>query len=252
VLEEESPQQKAIRLLNRQLGELQTVRSLNHKCPDFKAWRDTTRGILEMFLGPESHHTARFRDTRFFGPTRIIPYGVYVPGDYVSKEDLHGFRTGCETADATLRAAIRYVEDFGVYVEQPKPVTARRGGGRASGMSQNFHGPVNLNQAIATGSAIQRIGHVGNKTGTDLKEMLYLLQQSQDLTPRQLKEGAADIEALAAEVEKPEDERNWRSVLECGQRVLELAGKAVDLGAKLGLHLPAVAGLVDKAKHCLK
>jgi hypothetical protein len=67
-----------------------------------------------------------------------------------------------------------------------------------------------------------------------------------------LRQGVADVEALAAEVEKPEEKRNWKAVLDCGQRVLDLAGKAVDLGAKLGPHLPAVVALADKAKHYLK
>jgi len=31
------------------------------------------------------------------------------------------------------------------------------------------------------------------------------LQQSQDLTPRQVRQGVADIEALAVEIEKQED-----------------------------------------------
>jgi len=58
VQEEESPDQKAIRLLNRQLGELQqTIRSLNNTDNrKFKAWRDSTRSILERFLGKESHY----------------------------------------------------------------------------------------------------------------------------------------------------------------------------------------------------
>jgi hypothetical protein len=140
-----------------------------------------------------------------------------------------------------------------VHVEEPKPSPAGRGRGRgAGGVNQNFHGPVNLNQAIATDSAVQRIGRLGNNTGVDLKEISDLLQQSQDLSPNEVRQGVADVEALAVEVEKPEEKRSWRAVLERGQSILELAGKAVDLGAKLARHTPAVVALVGNASHLLK
>jgi len=184
----------------------------------------------------------------------VIGYGEFAPPPgYVSPEDLRAFQEGSSTAEETLRAAIREVEDFGVHIEESKPSpSGRRRGTVAGGVSQNFHGPVNLNQAIATGSAVQRIGRLGNKTGVDLKEISDLLQQSQDLSPNQVRQGVADVEALAAEVEKPEDKRNWRAVLDSGQRILEVAGKAVDLGTKLGQHLPAVAALMENARHLLK
>ncbi len=246
----ESPDKKAIRLLNRQLGELQSIRGLNAENPLFTAWYDTTKTALDRFLGPDSHHTRTFGSIMFLDfQLTVTPFGgTAPPSSYVSPEDLRIFREGCNTADATLRAAIRHVEDYGVYAEEPRPKPAPAGR-RKGGVSQNFHGPVQLNQAIATDSAVQRVGHVGNETGIDLKELSDLLQQSQDLTPRQVRQGVADIEALADEVEKPEEKRNWRSVLECGQRVLELAGKAVDLGTKLGPHLPAVVALIEKARH---
>ena len=36
----ESPDQKAVRLLNEQLKELESIRGLNDKDPVFKAWRE--------------------------------------------------------------------------------------------------------------------------------------------------------------------------------------------------------------------
>lgn len=247
----ESPEKKAIRLLNRQLGELRTIRGLNAENPAFTAWYDATRTALDKFLGPESHHTRTFCNLMFldFQLTPVPFGGMAPPPGYVSPEDLRIFREGCSSADATLRAAIRHVEDYGVYIEEPKPAPLGRARRSSGGISQTFHAPVTMNQAIASDSAVQRIGRVGSRSGVDLKEIADLLQQSQDLTPRQVRQGVADIEALAVEVEKPEEKRNWRSVLECGQRVLELAGKAVDLGTKLGPHLPAVVALMEKAKH---
>ena len=249
--DQETPEQRAIRLLNRQLGELQAIRELNSENPLFTAWHDATRTALDKFLGPGSHHTRTFGNTMFLDfRMTVTPFGgMAPPPGYVSSEDLRIFREGCNIADATLRAAIRHVEDYGIYSEEPKsaPAGRRKGGG----VSQSFHGPVTMNQAIATDSAVQRIGHLGDKTGAVLKEISDLLQQSQDLTPRQVRQGVTDIEALAVEVEKPEQKRNWRAVLDCGQRVLELVGRAVDLGGKLAPYTPAVIELVDKAKHAL-
>jgi hypothetical protein len=248
----ESPEAKAIRLLNRQLGELQTVRGLNHLDPKFQAWRITTLGVLERFLGKDSHHTAAFRYMDFSSREMIIaPFGASPPPDYISPKDTYEFKAGCEATDELLRAAIREVEDFGVHVEEAKP--AKAGRGKGGGVSQHFSADtMHVTQAVAADSAVQRINHLGNKTGADLKEISNLLQQSQDLSPNQVRQGVADVEALAVEVEKPEEKRNWKTVLEYGQRVLELAGKAVDLGTKLGPHLPTVVALVEAAKHALK
>jgi hypothetical protein len=249
----ESPEAKAIRLLNRQLGELQqTIRSLNNTDnPRFKAWRDTTRGVIERFLGKENHHTMRFVSTRFFTMT-TIGYGEYAPPPgYVSPEDLRAYQEGSATAEQTLKAAIQEIEDFGVHVEEPKPSTGK-GRSRSGGISQNFHGPTQINQAIATDSAVQRIGRVGNQTGADLKELSNLIQQSQDLSPNQVRQAVADVEALAVEVEKPEEKRNWKAVLDTSQKILDVAAKAADLAAKLAPYTPTVVALVENARHFIK
>jgi hypothetical protein len=247
----ESHEEKAIRLLTRQLTDLQTVRGFNYKHADFKAWRDTTTNVLETFLGPESPYFKRFRDTRFYGSVSRIPYGVRVNPDYISPRDAHAFQEGCMTTDASLRAAIRHIEDFGVYVDQPKSVPSGRGRGKSGGV--NFHAQTVTvgNLAIAADSAIQKIGQVGDTTGANLQEIANLLQESEDLTPRQVKEGLVGIKALAVEVEKPENKRNWKSILDYGQAVLAVADKAVDLGHKLAPYTPAIATLVDRAKHHL-
>lgn len=250
-LDAETPVEKAIRLLTRQLEELQTIRSLNYKDPAYKAWHDTTMRVLQMFLGPESPHFIRFRDLRFFGPTVIVPRRVRVPPDYISPADSAAFRKACETTDASLRAAMKDIEDFGVYVEQPKPVSAGRGKGRSGGVSQTFHAPVTIHsQAIATDNAIQRIGQMGNM-GANLKEVAELFRQSMDLTPRQVQEGVREIEVLASEAEKPEEHRNWKSILESGEKVLGLAGKATDLASKLAPYTPHISTLIEHAKRLL-
>jgi hypothetical protein len=255
VHEEENAKQKAIRLLTRQLKEIGThICGLNDdQHHDFKAWRDTTREVLERYLGKESHHTTRFRDTRFRGPSYLksdYPGVSQGPSQREIQEQAQAFQRGCATATATLQAAIKHVDDFGVYEEAARAASAK---GRSGSGGVHFNAPLNVqNLAIAADSAAQRISHLGDKTGGDLKEISDLLQKSQDLSPNQVRQGVADVEALAVEVEKPEDKRNWKAVLDCGLRVLEFASKAVDLGAKLGPHLPSVVAVVDKAKHYLK
>jgi hypothetical protein len=188
-----------------------------------------------------------------------IPFGRHVPPpDYVSPEDATYFKRSCETAEASLKAAINDIEDFGVRSEQPRPTVTGRGRGRSGedgsgSVSQTFHAPVTIhNQAIATDNAIQKIGTMGDATGASLKEIAELFWQSEDLTPRQVKEGLADIEALAVEVQKPEPGRNWKSILESGQKIFDIAGKATDLAHKLARYTPAVVELVEKARHLLK
>jgi hypothetical protein len=246
--EQESDEQKAVRLLNRQLGGLMIVRGLNYERGEFTAWRDTTTSVLQKYLGSESPHTVRFMKTRFTPSVfRARPWGSGPrPKGYISPEFRDAFSQGCETAEATIKAAIGHIQDFGVRVEAPKHTPAGRG--RSGGISQNFLGPTQVNQALAADSAVQRIGRIGNQAGIDLNELSNLLQQSQDLSPNQVMQGVADIEGLAEEVEKPEEKRNWKAVLEYGLRVLDLAGKAVDLGGKLAPYLPAVVALVESAK----
>jgi len=238
--ESESGQDKAIRLLNKQLKELQTVRGLSADDPAFTAWQDTTTSLLKRFLSPTSPHVERFVDIPFLSQIWPAPPG----------HELGMFAAGCKTADATIRAVLGEIEEFGVHIGRDEPRLA--GKSRSGGMKQTFHGPVTIqNQAIATDSAIQNIGHMGEKTGSSLKEIADLLQKSEDLTPRQVKEGLAKIESLAVEVRKPEAKRDWKTVLDCSQTVLAIADKAMDLAQKMGPHTQTIIGLVHSAKHAL-
>ncbi len=233
----ESFDQKAVRLLTEQLKELGSVRGLSSGDPQFKAWHNTTISLLKRFLAPTSPHLESFIDIGFW--TNIYPAP---PG-----HERQLFVDGCRTAEASLRAVVKEIEEFGVHVEQhpAKPAAAQ------GGVHQNFYGSVEItNQAIATDNAIQRIGQMGD-TGASLKEIAELFQQSEDLTKRQVKEGLAGIEALAVEVQKPEAKRNWKSVLDYGQTVLTIAGKAGDVAPKLAPYLPAIGDFVHNARHAL-
>lgn len=245
----ETDKEQALRLLNQQLKELESVRGLNYKEPMFLGWRDTTSALLLRFLPPGSPHTTRFQNLAF--TSRVAqrqPWGSPSrPPGYISPQNQEHYRAECRTAEATIRAALKHIEEFGVYAEQSSAKLASHGG-----VHQTFNAPVTIqNQAIATDSAIQNIGHMGEKTGASLKEIADLFQQSEDLTPRQVKEGLAGIETLAVEVQKPEAKRNWKTVLDRGQLVLSTADKATDLAHKLGPHTQTIVSLVHSAKHAL-
>jgi hypothetical protein len=252
VHDEESTKQKAIRLLTRQLKEVGThICGLNDdQHHDFKAWRDTTREVLERYLGKESHHTTRFRDTRFHGPSYLrsdypgVPQG---PSRREIGEQVQAFQKGCATASATLLAAIKHVDDFGVYEEPAKAVPAK---GRGATGGVHFNAPLNVqNLAIAADSAIQKIGSMGDQTNVSLKEIATLLPQSLDLTPRQVQDALKGIEVLGAETQKPAEKRDWKLILTYGQLVMETVGKASDLARKLAPYTPHIVALIEAAKH---
>jgi hypothetical protein len=64
----ETEDTKAVRILTRQLKELEEVRGLNYKDAKFKSWHDDTMRALQRFLSPDSPHLGRFRNLRFIGP----------------------------------------------------------------------------------------------------------------------------------------------------------------------------------------
>jgi hypothetical protein len=244
----ETDGEKAVRLLNAQLKELESVRGLNHKDPVFLGWRDTTSALLQRFLPPGSPHTTRFQNLAFTGRVgRRQPWGSPPrPTGYISPQDQGHYIAECRTAEATIRQALKHIEEFGVPADQSLAKPSR------GGVQQNFYGNVTIeSQAIATDNAIQMIGHMRDTIGSSLKEIADLLQQSEELTPRQVREGLGGIETLAVEVQKPEAKRNWKSVLEYGQAVLGIADKATDLAHKLALHTPTIVALVQGAKHAL-
>jgi hypothetical protein len=227
----ETDKEQAVRLLNQQLKELQSVRGLNYKEPLFLGWRDTTSGLLQKFLPPDSPHLKRFQNLAFTGKVaRRAAWGSPPkPPGYISPQNQDHYRAECRTAETTIQAALKHIAEFGVYAEQ-SPIKPTGQGG----VQQNFYGNVTIqNQAIATGNAIQKIDHFGDTTGSDLKGIADLLMQSQELTARQVNEGLAGIEVLASEAAKPESHRNWKSMLESGEKVLAVAGKATDLVSKL-------------------
>jgi hypothetical protein len=253
--DQETAQERAIRLLKVQLKEIGThICGLNDdQHHDFKAWRDTTRGYLERFLGKEDHHATRFVGTRFHGPSYLrsdypgVPQG---PSRREIEEQAQAFQTGCATATATLKAAIGEIEEFGLHEEQPSSGPATRGRAASGGVSQTFNAPVSIhNLAIAADSAIQKIGDMGDQTNVSLREIAALLPQSLDLTPRQVQDALKGIEVLGAETQKPVEKRDWKSILTSGQLIMDTVGKASDLAHKLAPYTPHIIALIEASKH---
>jgi len=249
----ETEEEKAIRILQRQLDEIKNLRPLNYHHPAWKAWRDTTMTVLEKFMGPSSQYLDTYRGLRFFGPARMV-LGRDVPIDFVSREDAAAYQKACDASEETLKVAIRHIEDFGIYEDEEAPTMKfgkKRRGTNQSGV--HYHGSVSIgNVAIAQDGSTQNIGHLGEVTGTSLSEIAHVFTQSDELTRREVKEGIVAIDTLNSEIQKPEPQRNWKSIFDYGQVVLTIADKATDLAHKLEPYKPAVAALVQSAKHALK
>ncbi len=138
------------------------------------------------------------------------------------------------------------IRNFGVYFDEPRKKRTMSGG-----VQQNFHGPVTIQtQAIATDNAIQSISHIGNE-GISLKEIAALLQESMELKGREVQDGLRAVEEIASEIPKAPEKRNWKSVLDSGEKLLSIAGKATDLTTKLAPHLPQIALLIHQARSTL-
>jgi hypothetical protein len=255
----ETDGEKATRLLNEQLHELESVRGLNCDDAHFKAWRDTTSTYLTRFLPSDSPHRDTFRNLSFRrrDPFTNDQWGSPRATRQRQLNQEH-FLTACKTAETTIKAGLKHIKEFGVHVEPAKAPAGEKGKGGGegighSGVQQHFYSTVEIrNQVIATDSATQNIGQMGDTIGASLKEIAEVLKQSENLTRREVGEGLAGIETLAVEVQKPAEKRNWKSVLDCGQAVLAIAGKATDLAHKLAPYAPHVVALVDQAKHFLQ
>ena len=248
----EHPEDKAIRLLNQQLDELTEIRKLNYRDAKYKVWKDSTSRFLEKFLGRESPHFIRFRDLRFSGSARMIVATRRMPPpppNYVSPADMMAFQKACDDAEETLKASIRDIKEFGILGE-PKAATSKGNRGSGGGVTQHFNGPVSIHsQAIATDGAIQKIGTMGNHMETSLQQIAEMLPQSEELTPRQVREALEKIQILAEEAAKSEPQRNWKLILQSGEFVFSLVEKATDLSLKLAPYLPALYQFIEKARH---
>lgn len=146
-------------------------------------------------------------------------------------------------AEGSIKGAIEEVRNFGIHYEEGRS----RPSAKRAGFQQNFHGPVKIySQAIATDNAIQNIGQMGS-TGATLKEIAALIDQSLDLTGRQRMEGLKAIEVIASEQQKPETRRDWKSIVDWGDKLLAISDHATDMAARLSSHLPAITALVHEA-----
>src|SRR6266481_345603 len=126
----ETDKEQAVRLLNQQLKELESVRGLNYKDPVFLGWRDTTSSLLQKFLPPDSPHLKRFQNLAFTGRVaRRAAWGSPPkPPGYISPQNQEHYRAECRTAETTIHAALKHIAEFGVYAEQSPIKPTSRGG----------------------------------------------------------------------------------------------------------------------------
>jgi hypothetical protein len=242
----------AIELFTAQLSQLSAVRELDYTQPEFITWRDTVTELFQRFLHPDSPHSVTFQGIRFRGqaqlqPARRLPYSYRGPrptSSGVSQENLDQFRKGCAIAEGCIRSAIETITNFGVYDQRAGREVSRQRGG----IQQTFNAPVTIhNQALATDRAVQNIGQQG-ETGASLKEIAALLQTSMELRGREVQEGLKAVEDIASELPKPVEKRNWKFLLDSGEKLIGIAGKATDLTLKLAPYLQNIEQFVSEAR----
>ena len=244
-------EQEAITHLQNQLEALAQIRKnaeqAHASSPQFIGWKSHTTDMMRHFAA-KSEHLSRFRALSFRLNIMLSDYpGVRHSGP--SRGDLEKFASDADVAVACLQGAIEHIKVFGLKEEEPaasaKPARGR-GAAQKGGITQHIHG--NVNQAIATGRATQNVGQVG-PSGNSLDEIVNLLQQSYELTRRQMEDAIGVANQLDAETKKPEVGRNWKSIAEWGNTLLGIAGKATDLTEKLAPHLPWITALIEQATH---
>jgi hypothetical protein len=237
----------AIRLLEQQLQRLSLIG--NHRDPQFTVWQDTTTSLLQKFLSADSPHLKTFSRIRYRAQTAVrpLPYGYRGPvpmAHNVDPADIEAFNRGRDIAMACINSVIEELHNFGIQSKSGAPLPPPK---QTGGFQQIFKGPVTIqNQAVATDNAIQDIGQMGT-TGSDLKEIADLLKQSMELTGREQSEGLHAIEVIASEIKKPESTRDWKSILDWGEKLAGIASKATDLTVKLAPYMPAVVRFVEEA-----
>jgi len=233
---------------------LATIRGTSEQAhadsPQFIGWKSHTTDLMTHFISANSEQLRKFRGLSFRSNVMRLdfPSGARFRSD-PRRDDMEKFASHADVAVACLQGAIEHIKVFGLKEEEPA-ASAKPGRGRGAaqkgGITQHIHG--NVNQAIATGRATQNVGQVG-PSGNSLDEIVNLLQQSYELTRRQMEDAIGAAQQLDAETKKPEGGRNWKSIAEWGNTLLGIAGKATDLTEKLVPHLPWITALIEQATH---
>ena len=245
-------EQEAITHLQNQLEALAQIRKnaeqAHASSPQFIGWKSHTTDLMTHYISANSEHLRKFRGLSFRSNVMQLDYRGARYHSGPRRDDIETFASDAEIADACLQGAIKHIKVFGLKQEEPAaPAKPARGrGGPRGGITQYIHG--NVNQAIATDRATQKVGQVG-PSGNSLDEIVKLLQQSYKLTRRQMEDAIGAAQQLDAETKKPESSRNWKSIAEWGNTLLGIAGKATDLTERLAPHLPWITALIEQATH---
>jgi len=240
-------EQEAIGHLENQISELTAIRAnaeqAHANSAAFIGWKSHTTDLLAHYIPSSSEVFRKFSGLSFRSNVMTTDY----PGARIhrgpGRDDLEKFAADADIATACLQRAIKNVQTFRITKDEPAPVKAARSREPRS-LTQVFTGPVN--QAIAMDRANQSVGHVG-PSGNTIAEILDLIQQSYELTRREMEDAIRAAKQIDTEVTKPETSRNWKSIAEWGNTLLGIAGKATDLTEKLAPHLPWIASLIEQA-----
>jgi hypothetical protein len=136
----------------------------------------------------------------------------------------------------------------------PRGPAPRVGSYVGGGVQQVFHGPVTIHsqQIAAAEQAVQSLSQTDPGIGSDLAAIARLLQQSEDLRRRDVREALKAIEALSHELEQKVQDRKWQSILDYAAKLTTVAKAATDVYALITPHLAGVERLVSQAGAFLK
>jgi hypothetical protein len=244
----ETDDQKAIRLLERQIDRLVSIPEFLDA--RFVGWFDTSRNLLAKLLGPTSNTLQMFNRISWSPKTKQTLSSNYAnsfASVEAAKTDAHSvFNVARTAATALLNSGIEHIKEFGVYA-QPQPTSAAT---QTGGVHQNFYGNVTIeNQAIAADNAIQNVDQ-SSHVGPDLREIRKLLSESLEITGRQFGDALQAIEKIASETRKPEKGRDWKSMATWGATLVGIVSKASDVAVRVGPHMMAVMQYIETgAKH---
>lgn len=231
-IDPQSLKTEAMDALRHQLNVLAIARERGPGSAAFKRWHLMTLEILKHYMGGTRYRLA------------FINLVFVNNNSYTYADPDQTFYFACDDARAILETAIEHIERLGLpaaveATQQAAPVAA-------SDRSINFHAPVTIG-GISTGDhAVQHVDQTVNLKIAALDSIKQLLQSSEELGRREIRESGEAISALTTELQKPENKRDWKDIVTWSNLILDAAKKAKDLTGGLAVHLPWV---VEIAKH---
>lgn len=178
-------QQKAADILQEQLEKLPGLKELSPDHRDFELWKEDCLTIFKELFPDEQNWQYNFEWSAF----RVNRIKMVEEGDFFTQEDKDAYLKGLQTAEITIKAALRKLELFGI-----KPqIKATKTGDK--------------------GLTIQITNNLSNQQSVNLsvsfEEIVQIIQES-SYSNEEKKEATAKVRELQEELKK--DNPSWEIV----------------------------------------